>query len=216
MLVTFKIQREEAIDCNELDDSMKDEVSKLIRSEEIKSPEKLYKFVERFYGVKLEHYVGENNIPELCELFGDSSIDIDRSQDNPEESWSNGKYTHIGISKNNVRNVRKGESIALMWSIIDVIDTANKSGIKISEEQASEVLLRIDDNHDANEGVNWVVIDTHVNMYASDYGLKKYKFLNHYQCDYCNISWEDVSDHSCNGKCPSCNKEYSPYESEEI
>lgn len=41
-------------------------------------------------------------------------------------------------------------------------------------------------------------------------------FRNSYHCESCNEDWEDEWDCACNDKCPTCNKEIEPYESEEI
>ena len=41
-------------------------------------------------------------------------------------------------------------------------------------------------------------------------------FLNYYRCPCCQIDWTDEWDCQCNDKCPSCNKEITPYKSEEI
>lgn len=38
--------------------------------------------------------------------------------------------------------------------------------------------------------------------------------LNYYKCP-CGEEWQDHWDCACNDKCPKCNKEIEPYESEE-
>ena len=42
------------------------------------------------------------------------------------------------------------------------------------------------------------------------------RFINHYQCPYDGTEWTDRWSCACNDKCPACNKEIEPYESEEI
>lgn len=39
-------------------------------------------------------------------------------------------------------------------------------------------------------------------------------YLNHYHCNACDISWQDEWSCKCNDRCPSCNKEIEPHESE--
>lgn len=42
------------------------------------------------------------------------------------------------------------------------------------------------------------------------------RFINHYQCPDDGTEWTDCWSCACNDKCPTCNKEIEPYESEEI
>lgn len=42
------------------------------------------------------------------------------------------------------------------------------------------------------------------------------KFLNHYECEDCDIQWSDEWSCACNDKCSSCNAEIEPYKSEQI
>ena len=41
-------------------------------------------------------------------------------------------------------------------------------------------------------------------------------YLNHYRCPTCQLDWQDEWDCACNDKCPDCNKEIEPYESDLI
>ena len=41
-------------------------------------------------------------------------------------------------------------------------------------------------------------------------------YINHYRCPYCLLEWQDEWDCTCNDKCPDCNKEIEPYESDLI
>lgn len=38
-------------------------------------------------------------------------------------------------------------------------------------------------------------------------------FINRYHC-LCGVEWQDEWSCACNDKCPACNKEIEPYESE--
>jgi len=42
------------------------------------------------------------------------------------------------------------------------------------------------------------------------------RFLNHYKCPDDRTEWSDEWSCACNDRCPTCNKEIEPYESEEI
>jgi hypothetical protein len=42
------------------------------------------------------------------------------------------------------------------------------------------------------------------------------RFLNHYKCQYDGAEWTDEWSCACNDRCPTCNKEIEPYESNEI
>lgn len=41
-------------------------------------------------------------------------------------------------------------------------------------------------------------------------------YLNRYKCPYDGATWVDLWDSECNDRCPTCNKEIEPYESEEV
>lgn len=40
-------------------------------------------------------------------------------------------------------------------------------------------------------------------------------FTNHYRCPHDGTTWQDVWSCACNDKCPTCNKEIEPFESED-
>lgn len=48
------------------------------------------------------------------------------------------------------------------------------------------------------------------------FSTKATKFLNRYNCSGCHFAWEDTWYCACNDRCPECNKEIEPYESEEV
>jgi len=49
-----------------------------------------------------------------------------------------------------------------LWSTEDVIDRASERGIEMSEEAAKEIIAAMDRRHDATRGINWDVIDCHI------------------------------------------------------
>jgi len=54
------------------------------------------------------------------------------------------------------------KKIAAVWSTDDVLAIAEQNGFEITEDDAEEVLELIDQNHDANVGINWDVISYHL------------------------------------------------------
>ncbi|MDG1950125.1 MAG: hypothetical protein P8J32_04935 [bacterium] len=70
----------------------------------------------------------------------------------------------------NVHKLAAAEkTIALVWGLIDIQDTCkNNYKVELTDEQALEVLAIIDHRHDASIGVNWEVIDVHLQMYLQD------------------------------------------------
>ena len=54
------------------------------------------------------------------------------------------------------------ETISITWSIYDVLEQCPH----LTDEQAMNVLIRLEEDHDANVGINWTVIQvTADNMY---------------------------------------------------
>ncbi len=45
---------------------------------------------------------------------------------------------------------------------------------------------------------------------------EKDNFLNHYYCEHCESEWSDTWSCTCNDKCPTCNREIEPFQSDEI
>jgi len=45
--------------------------------------------------------------------------------------------------------------------------------------------------------------------------MTKPLYLNHYRCPYDKTEWDDVWDCTCNDRCPVCDAEIEPYESED-
>lgn len=62
-----------------------------------------------------------------------------------------------------------------------------------------------------------------MNSYDNPYNMSVHKFgdggkmfCNHYTCPECKVSWDDVWSAACNDRCPECDKEIEPEESEDI
>ncbi len=43
-----------------------------------------------------------------------------------------------------------------------------------------------------------------------------YRFVNHYHCPRCYTRWSSSDSCTCNDRCPTCNVEIEPHESEDI
>lgn len=52
--------------------------------------------------------------------------------------------------------------IAIIWDIADVHSRAKEQHINITDEQALEILHNMKRQHDASIGINWDVIDAHL------------------------------------------------------
>jgi hypothetical protein len=61
------------------------------------------------------------------------------------------------------------DKIALVWTVDDVLDCADRIGIDITESHAKEVLDIVLHRHDANYGVSW---DT-FSEYIEDFGTRR-------------------------------------------
>ena len=53
--------------------------------------------------------------------------------------------------------------VAFHWSIEDITSRASDNGLEITEEQAKNILQAMVNNHDAEIGINWDIIDIYLN-----------------------------------------------------
>jgi len=61
--------------------------------------------------------------------------------------------------------INKGEAIAIIWDIDDVIGCAKDNNIKLKKTEAKDILAIIQKYYDANEGINWDVIESTICSY---------------------------------------------------
>ena len=54
--------------------------------------------------------------------------------------------------------------LCIVWQVDDVLYRADELGIEITEEEAEEILNVMNHHHDACIGINWDVIDCHLQM----------------------------------------------------
>ena len=80
-----------------------------------------------------------------------------------------------------------GSAIASIWTVDDVQSVMDKTGLykELTEDQAKEVLATVFRNLDANEGINWDVIEYHLGEFVDrdgggdrDRDMDKFKDLS--------------------------------------
>ena len=52
--------------------------------------------------------------------------------------------------------------IHIGWSTEDVLHQAKKKGVKLTEDEANEILLHMERKHDADIGISWGTIDVYI------------------------------------------------------
>lgn len=60
------------------------------------------------------------------------------------------------------------KTIEIKWSTEDVLTRAEDMGVTITEEQGDKIIQNVYDSHDAEVGVNWVVIDFHIENFLEN------------------------------------------------
>jgi len=70
--------------------------------------------------------------------------------------------------KSYLNDIENDKAIAIIWTIDDVFQQAQDSGVSLSIEEAKRVLNYLDRKHDATIGISWDVIDTVINIVISE------------------------------------------------
>ena len=52
--------------------------------------------------------------------------------------------------------------ISIIWTTEDVLHQAKEKGVKLTEDEANEILLQMERKHDADVGINWETIDDYI------------------------------------------------------
>lgn len=52
--------------------------------------------------------------------------------------------------------------IHITWSTEDVLHEAKELGVELTEDEANEILLHMEEKHDANIGISWDIIDIYI------------------------------------------------------
>ena len=60
------------------------------------------------------------------------------------------------------------DKAAFVWTVADIMDYAEEQGKQITENQAKQILDSLLDRHDASVGVNWDVIDAHLDFVTQE------------------------------------------------
>ena len=58
--------------------------------------------------------------------------------------------------------------INISWHVDDVLGRATECETPLTTEQAREILANVKRYHDATLGINWDVIDTHIDLYLAE------------------------------------------------
>ncbi len=66
------------------------------------------------------------------------------------------------------------ETINISWHWKDILNQDET----LTKKECCEILERVDRYHDANEGVNWEVIDLHIHMYKQLVGKDEFDMSN--------------------------------------
>ncbi len=61
--------------------------------------------------------------------------------------------------------------ISIIWSTEDVLHQAKEKGVKLTEDEANQILLQMERKHDADIGISWATIDVYIDdlVDARDY-----------------------------------------------
>jgi len=99
------------------------------------------------------------------------------SGDSVEYEDEEGNPVDIDITKESyqymdMRCPEGGDWIEDRWNIEDVSQQALTRDIELSDQQSLEILHRIDEDRDASIGINWDVIDAHIDMYLDEISKK--------------------------------------------
>lgn len=62
----------------------------------------------------------------------------------------------------NLNEDPKSHYVAVIWHVSDVRSKADEMEVAISFEEAMEILHRLKQHHDCNIGINWEVIQGHI------------------------------------------------------
>lgn len=81
-----------------------------------------------------------------------------------DKNWAKDQILEMAqLADKHVEHTKKMfKSINIIWSVEDVIERAKQENINLTETQALEILEDAKDNHDATIGINWDVLDYHI------------------------------------------------------
>jgi len=92
----------------------------------------------------------------------------------------------VGTGDEQLSELKK--TISIEWSTNDVKCVRPD----LTEEQCSEVLECTEESHDANEGINWIVLETHAdNLFPMDRKIAN-QVRNFEGFDYVGVPFEEI------------------------
>ena len=65
--------------------------------------------------------------------------------------------------------------ICIVWSTQDVLQTAKNMNVELTSEEADDVLMTVEHNHDANHGISWDTIEWAVSDLVNSKTTKEIK-----------------------------------------
>lgn len=60
------------------------------------------------------------------------------------------------------------KTIEIKWSTLDVLGIANEMDIKLTEQEADEILEQMERFHDAEIGINWGVLEIYIEQHQEE------------------------------------------------
>ena len=64
--------------------------------------------------------------------------------------------------------LKKMKTISIKWSTDDVLGVAENMEIKLTEKEADNILDQLYRLHDADLGINWLVIENYIEQYIDE------------------------------------------------
>jgi hypothetical protein len=60
------------------------------------------------------------------------------------------------------------KTIEIKWSTLDVLGVADNMNIELTEQEADKILDSIEYYHDAELGINWLVIENYIQQHIDE------------------------------------------------
>ena len=60
------------------------------------------------------------------------------------------------------------KSISITWDVYDIMWRAKERHLVCTEKDAENILDKLEKQHDANVGINWDVIDAHIDQLTEE------------------------------------------------
>jgi len=60
------------------------------------------------------------------------------------------------------------KKIQITWHTLDVLSKAKTMDVPLTEQEADDILQSLKDNHDAQIGINWDVVESYINQHQDE------------------------------------------------